>query len=392
MSIHPGEFLKGINVHDPEFRDYADELILFLKGTPIEWVRLHPLTSRKIRARNHKGVSYLDAIEKFARAGLNLILPIDVGVRENVGVVNETRLRRFVDDSYSHSYVAVKQIETRLAKYDVRVIYGVENEIDTKEWILQSMPNIGWRETPLAWARLSADKGLKYKRLGHILEGIRDAAPGAPTLVNFEADDPAEDWTASMSFLLASQAVLSKMGFLAKDARVRMNNYRIDVAHAMRALPVDIIGLDNYPNYFKKIPPKGTEVGSKVDDIARKTGKPVINLEFGYTAFEPFWERFMPHRIDGRRHPLEEYQRQFFANALGSIESSASQGTFPWVLMLDPARNYSPGEENGFALLKVGYNRNLEPVPALHYYLRWLEEKIDDKAGTFGRAGKPSEE
>jgi hypothetical protein len=79
-ALGPGKFLKGINVHAPEFRDYAYALIDFLKTTPIQWVRIHPLPSRRLRATNFAGVSYLDAIGKFAEAGFNLILPIDVGV------------------------------------------------------------------------------------------------------------------------------------------------------------------------------------------------------------------------------------------------------------------------------------------------------------------------
>ena len=75
-ALGQGEFLKGINVHAPEFRDYATELIDFLKETPIEWVRIHPLPSRRLRATNSAGMSYLDAISKFAEAGFNLILPL----------------------------------------------------------------------------------------------------------------------------------------------------------------------------------------------------------------------------------------------------------------------------------------------------------------------------
>src|SRR5579862_9362924 len=188
--LGPSEFLKGINVHAAEARAFTLELIEFLKKTPIEWVRIHPLPSRRLKSRGITGLSYLDTIEKFAQAGFNLVLPIDVGVKENVGVVTGAHLGKFVDDSYGESFKAVKQIETRLSKYaSTRIIYGVENEIDTKEWILQSMPTIGWRETTLSWLELSINKDLKYKRLAHILEGIREAAPGRQTIVNFEADD-----------------------------------------------------------------------------------------------------------------------------------------------------------------------------------------------------------
>jgi hypothetical protein len=382
------EFLKGINVHAAEARAFTVELIEFLKKTPIEWVRIHPLPSRRLKLRGISGLSYIDAIEKFAQAGFNLILPIDVGVKENVGVITGAHLRKFVDDSYGESYKAVKQIETRLARHNgIRVIYGIENEIDTKEWILQSLPTVGWRETALSWIELSVNKDLKYKRLGHILEGIREAAPGRPTMVNFEADDPIEDWTATIAFMLAGQAVFSKLGLLEKDARSRMNNYRIDVGMALSRLRhFDIIGLDNYPNYFTKVPPRGGEIGAKVTAIAKRTHKPVINVEFGYTTtgrgakrirvFEAGTPSGSPPAVN-RNDPIyfspEENQKKFFENALSSIESSASQGTFPWALMIDPGARERPAEEIGFSLLKIGSNRMLEPVPALDYYISWLD-------------------
>jgi hypothetical protein len=359
------EFLKGINVHAPESRDFCLETIEFLRKTPIEWVRIHPIPSRRLRTKGANGISHLDSIEKFAEAGFNLVIPIDVGVKENVGVINAATLRSFVDDSYGESFKAVKQIETKVAKYNRRIIYGVENEIDTKEWILQSMPTVAWREETLAWLDLSVNKDLKFKRLGHILEGIKEASPNSLTMVNFEADDPVEDWTSQTSFILAAQTVFSKLGFLEKDARHRMNNYRLDVMEANRRLKhFDIIGLDNYPNYFRKIPTRGQKIGKKVDYVARLTKKPVINIEFGYTR-------------EGIARPFlspVELQREFFLNALSSIENSSSQGTFPWVLFLDLLNYYKPKEENGFGLLRLGSNRIFEPLPALDVYLNWLDE------------------
>jgi hypothetical protein len=358
-------FLRGINIHAPESRDFCLETIEFLRRTPVEWVRIHPIPSRRLRSKGPNGLSHLDSIERYAEAGFNLVIPIDVGVRENVGVINAATLRSFVDESYGESYKAVKQIETRTAKYaDCRIIYGVENEIDTKEWILQSIPTVAWREETLAWLELSINKDLKFKRLGHILDGIKDASPDSLTMVNFEADDPADDWNLTTSFILAAQTVFSKMGLLERDARYRMNNYRLDVAETMRRLKkFDIIGLDNYPNYFRKVPPLGQKIGKKVDYIARMSRKPVINVEFGYTR-------------EGAVQPLvssEELQEQFFSNALRSIENSSSQGTFPWVLFLDLLNYYKPKEENGFGLLKLGSNRNFDSVPALDLYFNWLD-------------------
>src|SRR5487761_833624 len=194
-SLGPSEFLKGINDNAPEFRDYTTELIEFLKTTPIEWVRIHPLPSRRLRATNLAGMSYVDAISRFAEARFNLILPIDVGVKENVGVLTIPRLLKFVEESYSHSFRAVRQIDAMISKFNIRVIYGVENEIDTKEWNLQSMPTVGWREAVLAWLELSVDVDLKFKRLRYILDGIKDASPDSVTMVNLEANDPKDDWT-----------------------------------------------------------------------------------------------------------------------------------------------------------------------------------------------------
>ncbi len=380
MALQQFFFLRGINVHAPESRDHADELIEFLSGTPIEWVRIHPLPSRRLRARNEEGTSYLDAIGKFARAGFNLILPIDVGVRDNVGIVTAPRLRHFIDESYSESYKAVKQIETRLEGRSV--IYGVENEIDTKEWILQSMPTVRWRETTLSWISLSVNSGMKYKRLKNILDGIHDASPGSMTMVNFEADDPRDDWTSMMSFMIASQNVLSKMRLLERSTSMRMNNYRFDVVGAMEHLDVDIIGLDNYPNYFTKFPPRGQEVGRKVDQVSRWSKKPVINVEFGYSSRNPrsllssFVNELFPKRrkVNTLQVSGREAQRTFYENALASIANSRSRGTFPWVLFLDPMRTYRPEAESGFTLLERGFSKRFEPVPALSYYLEWLDE------------------
>jgi hypothetical protein len=385
------EFLKGINVHAPESRDYADELIQFLEGTPIEWVRIHPLPSRKLRFKNAQGNSYLDAIRKFSAAGFSLMIPIEVGIANNVGIVSEAQLGRFVDESYDHAYRAVATIERVLSKRRGRksVIYGVENEIDTKEWILQSMPTVGWRKDTLAWIALSADRTLKFRRLQNILDGINDASPGSLTMTNFEADDPQEDKRAMMSFIVASQRVFSKLGVLEKGAAERMNNFRADVESANEKLDVDIMGLDNYPNYFSKLPPKGQFIGPKVDEITRMTGKPVMNVEFGYSAGgstttffdsirkEIFGARKGSNNLEPPPSP-KEAQRIFFENALQSISKSKSRGTFPWVLFLDPSRAYRPYDtENGFTLLEQGYGKRLEASPALQYYLDWLSKKED---------------
>ena len=120
------------------------------------------------------------------------------------------------------------------------------------------------------------------------------------------------------------------------------------------------------------MPPKGSEIGKKVDEVAKSCRKPVLNVEFGYTTSEPWWRDLMIWRKDLDPNSPEDHQRQFFDNALGSIENSASQGTFPWVMFLDPSRHYKPNEEKGFSMMVQGNNLILEPLPALVLYLDWL--------------------
>ena len=210
---------------------------------------------------------------------------------------------------------------------------------------------------------LPFDVNLKFKRLRCILDGIKDASPDCVTMVNFEADDPKEDWTIFMKLLVGAETVMSKLGILEKNAHRRINDYRIDIVRAIKKLKVDIIGLDSYPNYFTKVPPKGREIGPKVDEVAREGRKPVINAEFGYTIREPAWKHFQSGKMSRRSQSLQEFQKNFFENALASIESSTSQGTFPWVLMLDPRKRYRPVEEKGFTLLRTDHDRVLKSVP-----------------------------
>ncbi|MGI0090697.1 MAG: hypothetical protein ACREBS_03220 [Nitrososphaerales archaeon] len=382
-----GEFLKGINIHAGALREFPIEIIEFLRRTPIDWVRVHPLPSRKIRDKSRSGISYLDAIGKLAQAGFNLVVPIDVGLKENVGAITAANMRKFVDDSYSESFKAVKQIETRINGFKRNIIYGVENELDTKEWILQSLPTVGWRESSLAWLDLSVNKELKYKRLRYIFEGIKEASPDSLTMINFEADDPSEDGSLAMSFIIAAQAVLSKLGIFEKNAQDWINNFRLDISEALSRLnQIDIVGLDSYPNYFTKFPPKGSDIGPKVNEIAHLTHKPIINSEFGYTTSgrrlkpsDVFPNDKKKEIVGGRRNEEkeipspEELQRHFFDNALASIENSSSQGTFPWVLLIDPIKRPKPVEEIGFRLSKLSYNRALDPVPALEHYTAWLD-------------------
>jgi hypothetical protein len=137
--------------------------------------------------------------------------------------------------------------------------------------------------------------------------------------------------------------------------------------------PIDLVGLDNYPNYLNKYPVQGQEIGSKVDKAAQLSGKPVINCEFGYTTYRPFWINIwyeLTHVPSS-----SELQLKFFDNALQSINASSSKGAFPWVMITDPAEETVPGEENGFGIMKIDPKTGVRAEPAFDRYARWLETK-----------------
>jgi hypothetical protein len=361
------DFLRGINIDQTHVRAWADRLIGLLKGTEIEWVRIHPLPTRILDA------SFLEALEKFCAAGYNLIIPIDVGVVENVGKVTLKNLDDFIDNSYEFSKKAVTDISRIVNKYGRQVIYGVENEIDAKEWFLQSLPVVGWRKSFEAWFKLATDADLKYKRLNNILRGIKDGHPYAKTMANVEADDIEHFTSDIQSHLSWSEKVLRDLDIIDRAILNYLETWEVELERVKQRLPVDLVGLDNYPNYLRKHPVRGEEIGSRLDKAIEITGKPVINCEFGYTAYRPLWQRIL-YRLQGIQSP-SLLQLQFFENALQSIGKSGSRGTFPWVIITEPHMKANPKEEKGFGLLKVSAQGELRREPAFDMYLNWLKDR-----------------
>jgi hypothetical protein len=362
----PG-FLQGINIDQEHVREFADRLIDLLKGTGIDWVRIHPLPTRKLDK------SFLEAIDKFCAAGYNLIIPMDVGVVTNVGRVALKDLNNFIDESYDFSKKATTEISSIVNKYERQIIYGVENEIDSKEWFLQSLPVVGWRKSFEAWFKLATNQDLKYKRLNNILRGIKDADPRALTMANVEADD-LEHFASDMPKHLSwGEKFLRELDIIDREILHYLETWEVELERVKQRLPVDLVGLDNYPNYLRKYPVGGKEIGDKLNKATEISGKPAINCEFGYTTYRPRWSNIW-HRLQGIQS-TNALQLQFFENALQSIGKSSSRGTFPWVIVTEPYKKATPGEENGFGLLKVNAQGEISREPAFDLYLKWLRAK-----------------
>jgi hypothetical protein len=360
-------FLQGVNIDQEHVRTIADRLIELLKGTEIEWLRIHPLPTRRLDA------SFLKALDKFCAAGYNLIIPIDVGVVENVGKVALKDLDNFVDTSYDFSRKAVTEVSRIVNKYERDVIYGVENEIDTKEWFLQSLPIVGWRKNFDAWFKLATDANLKYERLNNILRGIKEADSRAKTMANVEADDLEHFASDIPSHLRWSEKVLRELDIIDRAVLNYLETWEVELERVKQRLPIDLVGLDNYPNYLRKYPVGGAEIGGKLDKAIEISGKPAINCEFGYTTYRPLWEKIW-YKLQGIQSPTV-LQFQFFENALQSIRKSASRGTFPWASVTEPYKKATPREENGFGLLKINAHGEISQEPAFNLYLSWLKAR-----------------
>lgn len=362
-----GVFMKGINIHEKYARTQTNRLIEFLKGTKIEWVRIHPLPTRKLDTDS------LNAIDKFCAAGYNLIVPIDVGVVDNVGEVSLDKVEKFVGDSYDFAKAAVTRISRIVREHDRHIVYGIENEIDTKEWFLQSLPRVGWRKSPEAWFKMASDVDLKYRRLNNILKGVKDADPRANTMVNVEADDLWSFIGHMDKHIKESEELLKGLGLIENPLLSYLEDWEVEMGRVAKKLAIDLVGLDNYPNYLNKYPVRGQEIGSRVDRAAQLSGKPAINCEFGYTTYRPFWLNVwyeLTHIPSS-----SELQLKFFENALQSITASSSKGTFPWVMLTDSTEVTIPGEENGFGIMKVDPRIGIRREPAFDCYVRWLEAK-----------------
>ena len=368
-------FLCGINLRPKHVRAVPEQCLKVLKDTPITWLRIHETPSRLLEERAENGVSYLDGMERLCKAGYNLIVPIDIGVVENVGKIPIERLDEFIDESYDYSKNAASQIYSITTKYDRKVIFGVENEIETKEMVLQASPFAGWRGETKTWVTLALDVEKKYQRLNNILAGIKDTAPETLTMTNVEADDmealvgPIGKFTNTLMDALGAQEFATKTENLIE----KLEDWKIEMQRIREKLDVDLVGIDNYPNYARKWPVLGSEIGSKTDEAARISGKPAINLEFGYSTYRSFRHRLRAEL--SRKTSAEEMQVEFFKNALDSIQSSSSKGTFPWVTFTEPNIHNKPPDEGWFGLHKLDGEKILYSEPAFKYYCDWLKAR-----------------
>jgi len=366
-------FLCGLNVKAKHARSVPERCLDVLKGKPITWLRVHEIPTRLLEEKAENGVNYLDAIKKFCEAGYNLIVPIDVGIVENVGRISTERLDGFIDESYEYSKSAASKIYAIAKEHNREIIFGVENEIDTKEWMLQSSPLAGWRGETATWFTLSMDIERKYRRLNNILAGIHDGSREALTMTNVEADD-LETYVPQMrTFFDASTKILQARGLLTKKEKLsdRLEDWKIEMKLVRDKLDVDLVGIDNYPNYARKWPVYGSEIGDKTDEASRISGKPTINCEFGYTTHRSLYETLAA--LIWRKPSAQEMQVEFYKKALISIQRSKSKGSFPWVIFTEPFASNNPPEEGGFGLHKLKNEEVAYTEPSFKIYCDWLE-------------------
>jgi hypothetical protein len=369
---HPA-FMAGINVEGDDVRDVPEKVVELLKPTPIRWVRVHLLPTRRLDDKGPNGTSYMDGLEHLCRSGYSIIAPIDVGYTDNVGKVPADRIDAFIEESYDFSFKASKRIAEVAERNGVGVIFGIENEIDMKSWLLQSLPDISWRGTFETWAALALDRGLRYRRLDNILRGTRDAVPGARTMTNLDAEDAFDAVEDAVQHLTSKhQETLEKLSVPVEDIEDELVDWRSELEYMKGKLGVDIIGLDSYPDYVFKYPVLGGEIALKVADAERISGKPVFNPEFGYSTYRNFPEKVLFGL--SRRPDAEKMQLQFFRNALGAIGKTSSCGTFPWVLITHVDRRERPEEEAYFGLFAMR-GEALTRRSAFDYYVEWLRSR-----------------
>jgi len=357
--------MAGINVEGDHLRESPEWVVQVLTRTPIKWLRIHTLPTRTLDQKGTDGTSYLDAIEHVARSGFNIVTPIDVGYTDVVGTIPRAGLDAFVEESYDHSFRAAKLISEVASRNRVEVIFGIENEIDIKSWIMQSLPGIAWRESTETWTSLSLDYQLKYRRLNNILRGVKDAASAARTMTNVSAED-ADDLIGLLRTRPRSLPV--KKGAL-ENLADKFVDWKVELTHIKEHLDVDLVGIDTYPNYFLKYPIMGQDTATKVADAAALSGKPVLNPEFGYSTYRSLFERMYLRLL--RRRPASRLQEEFFQNTLSSIETSQSIGTFPWNLLTHTDRVEVPKQETYFGLFQM-HGMHVRKMPAFDYYVDWL--------------------
>src|SRR5271169_4503175 len=132
--------MAGINLEGDDLREFPQKVMEVLEPTPIKWLRIHPLPTRSLDEKGANGVSYLDAIDLACKSGYNILAPIDVGYKEVVKSIELETMDAFIEDSYDHSFKAAKQLTEVAQKHGVELMFGIENEIDMKSWVLQSLP------------------------------------------------------------------------------------------------------------------------------------------------------------------------------------------------------------------------------------------------------------
>lgn len=380
----PGaEFMRGINVQGEDLRDHPDVVLELLKPTPIDWVRVHLLPTRRLDDKGPNGLTYADGLERLMRdGGYNVIAPIDVGYTDNVGEVVPEKIDSFIEQSYDFSFAAAKRISELAAKYRVRVLYGVENEVDMKAWLLQSLPTLDWRGSFHSWAAMGLDSHLKYERLGNIQRGIRDAVPDAKLMTNVIAEDGGDLIQDAIAHLSSRhQDLLRKLSIPVGDVEDRLVDWRAELEYMKGKLDLDLVGLDSYPNYVIKYPVLGGDIGIKVADAEKISGIPVFNPEFGYSTYRDGLEKFA--FAVTRRPGADAMQLEFMKNALAAIGKTNSRGTFPWVLITHTDRKEKPRDEAYFGLFGMrGEGRALVKRPAFDYYVEWLKMRsAEEKQG-----------
>jgi hypothetical protein len=365
-------FLRGMNLRATHARSIPKICLEVLKETPIGWLRIHETPTRHLDEKADNGLSYLDGIEELCKAGYNLIVPIDVGTVENVGKIPLERLDEFVEESYDYSRKAASKIYSIADAYGRKVIFGVENEIDTKEWVLQSSPLAEWRGETTTWFGLSIDVEKKYKRLNNILAGIHDAAPEALTMTNVEADDLDSYLVQMRKYFDKSTRTLRTNRLIAEDEKVGdyLEDWKVEMEHVRDKLDIDLIGIDNYPNYVLKWPVMGSDIGSRADDARGISGKEAINCEFGYSTYRSSAEKLLA--LLQRKPSAQEMQEEFFRNTLASIEGSSSKETFPWVTFTEPSAFNNPPQEGWFGLHKLKGQEVEHTEPSFKLYCDWL--------------------
>lgn len=364
-------FLRGINIEGNDVRDFPEKIVEILKPTPISWIRVHLLPTRRLDEKSKNGISYLNGIEYLCKNGYNILAPIDVGYESNVGTICHDDLDKFVEESYDKSNTACKKISEIVEKYDQKIIFGIENEIDPKAWILQSLPGIKWRAQFETWTKQALDSKLKYKRLNNILNGAHDANPDAKTMTNIVAEDLRVFFSNFSDELSKFSTVLDRYSLSIEHLLDKAIDWKKELRDIRDNLNVDFIGLDNYANWILKYPIYGNEIGMKVDEAKKITAKPVINAEFGYTTYRTFFGNFLFILLG--RPSASKMQLEFFQNSLQSIKNSSSVGTFPWVLFSHPYRPTTPQQESYFGLIKMDKKGMLQKEYSWEYYVKWLQ-------------------